>query len=66
MVKKSFQVCSISSLDPHKVENGAFPEQCMRNTLDNLEANDVNEIDDDLFELNDEYTTMKSVINNYD
>ena len=53
MVKKSFQICSISSLDPDKVRNGAFFKQYMGKVLHNLEADDANEIDDDPFELYD-------------
>ena len=51
MVKKSFQVFSISSLDPDKVQNGAFFKQCMGKALHNLEVDNANEIDDDPFEL---------------
>ena len=53
MVKKSFQVCGISSSDLDKVQNGAFFKQCLRKTLHNLEGDDANEIDDDPFELYD-------------
>ena len=28
-IKKSFEVCAISSLDPDKVQNGAFSKLCM-------------------------------------
>ena len=53
MVKKSLQVCGISSSVPDKVPNGAFFKQCMGKALHNLEANDTQEIDDDRFELYD-------------
>ena len=51
MVKISFQVCGISSLDPDKVRNGAFFKECMGKVLHNQEADDTNEIDDNPFEL---------------
>ena len=53
MDNHSFQVCSITSLDPDKVHNSAFFKQCMGKTLHNLETNDANEIDDDPFKLYD-------------
>ena len=52
-VKKSFQVCGISSSDPDKVRNGAFFKLCMGKALLNLDADDASEIDDDPFELYD-------------
>ena len=52
-VKKSFQVCGISSSDPYKVRNGAFFKLCMGKALLNLDADDASEIDDDPFELYD-------------
>ena len=51
MVKTSFQVCGISSSDPHKVRNDAYFKQCIGKTLHNLEDNDAKEIDGDPFEL---------------
>ena len=53
MVKKSFQVCDISSSDPNKMQNGAFFKQCTGTALHNLEVDDVNVIDGDPFELYD-------------
>ena len=46
MIKKSFCVCGIRSSDPDKVRNGAFFRQCMGKALHNLEADGVNELDD--------------------
>ena len=51
MVNKCFQDCGIRSSDPDKVRNGTFFKQCMGKALQNLEADDPNEIDDDPFEL---------------
>ena len=66
MVKKSFQVCGISSSNPHKVRNGVFFKQCMGKALHNLESDDANEIDHHPFELHDYCTIMKYVIKHYD
>ena len=66
LVLYSNQVCGISSSDPDKVRNCAFFKQCMGNALHNLQTDDANEIDDNPFELYDQYTFPKSVINHYD
>ena len=52
--KKSFEVCGISSTDTGKVRNGDFFKQCMEKALQNLEADEGNDIDEDPFELYDQ------------
>ena len=54
MVKKSFEVCGISSTDTGKLRNGDFFKQCMEKALQNLEADEGNDIDEDRFELYDQ------------
>ena len=54
MVKKSFEVCGISSTDTGKVRNGDFFKQCMEKALRNLEADEGNDIGEDPFELYDQ------------
>ena len=54
MVKKSFEVCRISSTDTGKVRNGDFFKQCMEKALQNLDADEGNDIDEDPFELYDQ------------
>ena len=54
MVKKSFEVCGISSMDTEKVRNGDFFKQCMEKALQNLEADEGNDIDEDPFEMYDQ------------
>ena len=54
MVKKSFEVCGISSTDTGKVRNGDFFKQCMEKALQNLEADEGNDIDENPFELYDQ------------
>ena len=66
MVKNSFQVCNITSLDPDTKHNSAFFKQCMGKTIHNLKTDDANEIVDDPFKLYDQYTIMKSVVNHFD
>ena len=54
MVKKSFEVCGISSTDTGKVRNGDFFKQCMEKALQNLEVDVGNATDEDPFELHDQ------------
>ena len=54
LVKKSFEVCGISSTDTGKVRNGDFFKQCMEKALQNLEADEGNDIDENPFELCDQ------------
>ena len=54
MVKKSSEVCGISFTDTGKVRNGNFFKQYMEKALQNLEADEGNDIDEDPFELYDQ------------
>ena len=49
MVKRSFDVCGITTSDPAKVRSGSFCDKCMRNAKIVIEANELE--DEDPFEL---------------
>ena len=49
MVKRSFDVCGITTSDPAKVRSGSFYDKCMRNAKSVIEANELE--DEDPFEL---------------
>ena len=49
MVKRSFDVCGITTSDPTKVRSGSFYDKCMRNAKSVIEANELE--DEDQFEL---------------
>ena len=49
MVKRSFDVCRITTSDPAKVRSGSFYDKCMRNAKSVIEANELE--DEDPFEL---------------
>ena len=49
MVKRSFDVCGITTSDPAKVRSGSFYDKCMRNAESVIEANELE--DEDPFEL---------------
>ena len=49
MVKRSFDVCGITTSDPTKVRSGSFYDKCMRNAKSVIEANELE--DEDPFEL---------------
>ena len=49
MVKRSFDVCEITTSDPAKVRSGSFYDKCMRNAKSVIEANELE--DEDPFEL---------------
>ena len=49
MVKRSFDVCGITTSDPAKVRSGSFYDKCMRNVKRIIEANELE--DEDPFEL---------------
>ena len=49
MVKRSFDVCGITTSDPAKVRSGSFYDKCMRNAKSVIEANELE--DEDQFEL---------------
>ena len=45
MVKRSFDVCGITSTDKNKVRNGSFYKSCMENASKHLEDEDIDEDD---------------------
>ena len=49
MVKRSFDVCGITTSDPTKVRSGSFYDKCMRNAKSVIEATELE--DEDPFEL---------------
>ena len=49
MVKRSFDVCEITTLEPAKVRSGSFYDKCMRNAKSVIEANELE--DENPFEL---------------
>ena len=53
MVKRSFDVCGITTSDPAKVRSGSFYDKCMRNAKYVIEANELE--DEDPFELQIKY-----------
>ena len=49
MVKRSFDVCGITTLEPAKARSGSFYDKCMRNAKSVKEANELE--DENPFEL---------------
>ena len=56
MVKKSFEVCGITSSDPERVRNGEFFKKCMEKAKESLDAGD-DEADDDPESFNLQFTS---------
>ena len=46
MVRRSFEVCGITSLDPEKVRSEEFFQKCMEKAQDSLNADEDDEADD--------------------
>ena len=46
MVRRSFEVCGITSSDPEKVRSGEFLQKCTEKAQDSLNADEDDEEDD--------------------